>query len=126
MPALPDLEPYSIRDLEELQTRIAERIPMLRKQAAAELRERFTKEAEQLGFSIDDLFNPKSAIRRGKTVSARTSADARYRNPGNPAQTWNGIGRQPKWVVDFLGLESRTLADLEIKKVVHETSGRAA
>ena len=69
MPALPDLDAYSIPDLEELQERIAARIVVLRKPVAAELRERFAKEAEAAGLSIEDLLAPKSARRSTRPAS---------------------------------------------------------
>lgn len=28
--------------------------------------------------------------------------DSRYRNPANPSQTWNGIGKRPQWIKDAL------------------------
>lgn len=120
MPALPDLEPFTIPDLEELQGRIAERIVVLRKQTAAELRERFAKEAEQAGLSMDEVLG-KSAGKK-KSSSKGNSAPAKYRNPAEPNQTWTGIGRQPKWVIEFLQDDSHSLADLEIRKSVHEAA----
>ena len=35
----------------------------------------------------------------------------RYRNPDDPSQTWNGRGRQPKWVAEALA-GGKTLDDL--------------
>ncbi len=49
-----------------------------------------------------------SAVKRlkGKAVP-------KYRNPGNPDQTWTGRGRKPKWVNEVLQ-GGADLTDLEI------------
>ena len=44
--------------------------------------------AEEHGFSLDEILGKKAA---GK------AAIPKYRNPGNPDQTWTGRGRQPAW-----------------------------
>jgi DNA-binding protein H-NS len=126
MPALPDLDAYSIPELEELQQRIDARLIVLRKQVAAELRERFAKEAEEAGLSIDDLFDSKGAARRGKRSSPRNGSQPKYQNPADPSQTWTGNGRQPRWVSEHLQGESGTLEDLAIQKAVRDASGSAA
>jgi len=126
MAALPDLDTYSIPELEELQERIDARLVVLRKLVAAELRERFAKEAEDAGLSIDDLFSSKGVARRGKRPATRNAAEPRYQNPADPAQTWTGNGRQPKWVSEFLKDNSRTLEDLAISKSIPDASGKAA
>src|SRR6478752_9566740 len=38
----------------------------------------------------------------------------KFRNPGNPAETWSGRGRQPPWVVEQLTL-GRRMEELKIK-----------
>ncbi len=44
--------------------------------------------AEEHGFSLDEILGKKAT---GKT------AIPKYRNPGDPDQTWTGRGRQPAW-----------------------------
>lgn len=124
MPALPDLDAYSIPDLEELQERISDRLVVLRKQVAAELRERFAKEAEAAGLSVDDVLGTKGA-KRSKRPAARNASEPRYQNPADPSQTWTGNGRQPKWVSEFLRDGSRSLEELAIPKA-RSAGGRAA
>lgn len=48
--------------------------------------------------------------RRGGT---RGPVPPKYRNPDNPAETWTGRGRQPKWVQE--ALERYSLNDLLIQ-----------
>ena len=45
--------------------------------------------------------------------SARAKVAPKYRNPDNPAETWTGRGRQPRWVQAALAAR-RTLSDLAI------------
>jgi DNA-binding protein H-NS len=45
--------------------------------------------------------------------SSRGKVAPKYRNPNNPAETWTGRGRQPRWVQAALA-EGRTLSDLAI------------
>jgi DNA-binding protein H-NS len=50
----------------------------------------------------------------GATKSApKGSGRRRFRNPSNPAQSWSGKGRMPKWLERALAL-GRTLEDYEI------------
>lgn len=44
--------------------------------------------AEEHGFSLEEVLGKTST---GKTVIPK------YRNPGDPGQTWTGRGRQPAW-----------------------------
>src|SRR3954454_4457494 len=45
--------------------------------------------------------------------SSRGKVAPKYRNPDNPAETWTGRGRQPRWVQAALA-QGRTLAELSI------------
>ena len=125
MSNLPDLQPYRIPELEKLQEQIADRLVVLRKEVAAELRERFAREAEEAGLSIDELYSSKAA-RKAKKSSPRIDSEARYRNPANPSQTWTGNGRQPKWVIEYLKGDSNSLEDLAIPESVRDAGGKAA
>ena len=125
MSNLPDLQPYTIPELEKLQEQIADRLVVLRKEVAAELRERFAREAEEAGLSIDELYSSKAA-RKAKKSSPRIDSEARYRNPANPSQTWTGNGRQPKWVIEYLKGDSNSLEDLAIPESVRDAGGKAA
>ena len=43
----------------------------------------------------------------------RREVAPKYRNPGNPAETWSGRGRKPRWVEEQVGA-GRSLSDLLI------------
>jgi len=39
---------------------------------------------------------------REVSVSGRQRVAAKYRNPENPAETWSGRGREPRWLAEKL------------------------
>lgn len=47
-------------------------------------------------------------------LSELASQERQYRNPDDQWQTWNGKGRKPKWVKDWLD-KGGSLDELEIK-----------
>ncbi len=74
------------------------------------------------GLTLAEIFPELTAAgtgRRARKTPAAPAADGRahvppkYRNPNNPAETWTGRGRQPKWVVAKLA-EGVALNDLKI------------
>lgn len=85
-----DLDSMSLRELKDLQSRVARAIASFedrqKKAAAAELEEL----ARSRGFSLSELVG-LAAPRK------RAAASAKYANPANPADTWTGRGRKPRW-----------------------------
>lgn len=65
---------------------------LVRKQAEEKevLKQKLAEMAKASGFSIDDVIGKGS--RKG-TVAIK------YRDPKNPANTWTGRGRMPRWMV---------------------------
>ncbi|HJU29922.1 MAG TPA: H-NS histone family protein [Hyphomicrobiaceae bacterium] len=53
------------------------------------LRQKLTDIARQHGFDIHELFG------RGR----KGTVAVKYRDPKNPANTWTGRGRMPRWMV---------------------------
>jgi len=92
-----------LKQQEELSEKIrqakAAELESCRADALALIRER--------GFTLAEVF-PDLAVtgtaRRARKAPDASSTDGRatvppkYRNPENPAETWTGRGRQPKWV----------------------------
>ncbi|MDZ4094642.1 MAG: H-NS histone family protein [Paracoccaceae bacterium] len=85
-----DLNTLSLKDLKELQSRVAKAITSFedrkKKEALAELEEK----ARAMGFTLAELTG-------GAVTRKRASAVAKYANPANPSQTWSGRGRKPRW-----------------------------
>ena len=84
------LENMSAAQLAAMQARI-ERMKIEKQNAGrAALRQKILKIAKDAGFDIGELFDG----RRGK----RSKVAVKYRDPKNPANTWTGRGRMPRWL----------------------------
>lgn len=86
-----DLEKMSHAELAAMQTRIARLIVEKKEAERAALRERMTALAREHGFDIKEL------IGRGKGRNGPVAP--KYRDPKDPANTWSGRGRMPRWMV---------------------------
>lgn len=102
-----DLSGIEIPELKQLGAAVSARIDQLereRREAAFKAIEALAKER---GLSKADL-----AERYAGTRARRSAPSARYRNPANASETWNGRGRRPQWVERHLDAGG-TLAQLE-------------
>lgn len=101
-----DLETLTLKELKQLQKDVTSAIEQFkereRRKALAEV-EAFARDR---GLSLADL----SEI---TTKRIRRPAAPKYANPADPAQTWTGRGRQPRWVVAALA-DGKALEDLAI------------
>jgi DNA-binding protein H-NS len=86
-----DLERMSYAELAEMETRIAQLIVEKKDAARAVLKDQVTALAREHGFDIRDLVSNG----RGRNGSVAP----KYRDPQNPANTWTGRGRMPRWMV---------------------------
>jgi DNA-binding protein H-NS len=85
-----DLDKMSYAQLSAMESRI-ERLKTDKRDAEREtLRKKVTELVKQHGFDIRELFGGR---RRGKGTVA-----PKYRDPSNPANTWTGRGRMPRWM----------------------------
>jgi DNA-binding protein H-NS len=64
--------------------------------------------AASYGFTVEEVLG--TAPKKSRRASA--PAQAKYRNPDDPEQTWAGRGRKPGWLVAALA-QGKTLEDLE-------------
>jgi DNA-binding protein H-NS len=85
----------SLKDLKELQSRVAKEIANFetrkKREALAELEEK----AKELGLTLAELTGA-AAVRK------RSPAIAKYANPNDISDTWSGRGRKPRWFVAAL------------------------
>jgi DNA-binding protein H-NS len=90
-----NLNNLSLRELKDLQSQVVKAIATFedrkKKEALAELQE----VARAKGFTLEELTGA-SVVRR------RAPASAKYANPANPADTWSGRGRKPRWFIEAL------------------------
>ena len=103
--AIPQVDKLSLKELLELRTRVEKAIVTAQDKERSALRAKFESMASEAGFGISDLFGSRST--KGKTVAAK------YMNPDNPAETWSGRGRKPKWLVAKLD-KGKKMADFAI------------
>jgi DNA-binding protein H-NS len=85
------LEKMSYADLVRMEADIGR---MKTEKHAAErnaVRQKLTDIAQEAGFDINELFS------KGK--KGKGSVAIKYRDPKNPANTWTGRGRMPRWMV---------------------------
>jgi DNA-binding protein H-NS len=76
--------------------------------------------AREAGFEISlTKMGESGGRRRRRSTDGESTADrrgavaAKYRNPDNPAESWSGRGRKPKWVADKIA-GGKSLDDLLI------------
>lgn len=95
-----NLDKMSLKELVELETRVAKAIAVMRDKERAELKRKMSELAETHGFSVNELFGGGRGGRgAGKSKSLGV---ARYANPDNRSDTWTGRGRKPNWLLERL------------------------
>lgn len=102
-----DLEALSLPELKKMQKDIAKAISTFGDRQKAEARAKVEALARDLGYSLAELVGTDSKAKRALVAP-------KYRHPENPAVTWSGRGRKPKWFVDALATGT-TAGDLEIR-----------
>jgi DNA-binding protein H-NS len=90
-----DLSQYSLKELKDLQTRIAKEIEGFKDRKKREALLALEEKARELGFSISELTGAAK-------IRKRSPAVAKYSNPANDSETWSGRGRKPLWFVAAL------------------------
>jgi DNA-binding protein H-NS len=116
-----DFESMSDQELRELMQRAQE---TLKARVTGRIEE-FRQLAREAGLTVTLTKIGEGEARRGRRrLQERAEGDdrrrdvpAKYRNPDNPAETWAGRGRKPKWVEDKLA-HGATLDDLLISPAV--------
>ncbi|MNU82034.1 global DNA-binding transcriptional dual regulator H-NS [compost metagenome] len=95
-----------IRDAQKRKTVVAKRQPITK------VRAQLAAAAKKAGYSIEELFGAgapavkavrgtKATKAAGKTGRTLPKVAPKYRNPANPAETWTGRGKQPRWLAEF-------------------------
>lgn len=84
-----DFETMSLEELKRLKKELDKAIANYDDRRKAEARRDLEEKAREYGFSLSELAEAKT--------TKRSTVAPKYRNPGNPEQTWSGRGRQPIW-----------------------------
>src|SRR5512132_3339752 len=120
-----NLESMTEPELRELIRNAQQALDRLVAQRAKTTLKEIRRLAAEVGFEVTFAKAGKPAsgkAGRAQPLSPRGKAVQKYRNPDNPAETWSGRGRPPKWVQAALD-QGQTLADLAIPGT---TAGAAA
>jgi DNA-binding protein H-NS len=102
-----ELNSLTLAEPKALQKAIVLAIKNAPDKAKMAARNELEAKAWELGYSIKDLLGA------GVKTRKKRSAVARYRNPNNPAITWTGAGRRPKWFLEALA-SGKSPKDLSI------------
>lgn len=97
-----------IRDAQKRKTVVSKRQPITK------VRAQLVKAAQKAGYTINELFGTGApaaaaaaakaprAARGSKVAKSKGSKIApKYRDPANPANTWTGRGKQPRWLAGY-------------------------
>jgi DNA-binding protein H-NS len=120
-----NLESLSPRELDALISQAKKRRTTLSKRKPiAAVRKKLTQLARAEGYSVQELFGGPGAgagrparASKGAAKKAGKSASKiapKYRNPDNPAETWTGRGKQPRWLAAYTG-NGRSLDEFVIR-----------
>ena len=121
-----DLNAFSSRELDALITEAKRRKAVLKKRKPiASIRKRIVDFATAEGYSIEELFGGKTAATKKRAPAKKVATKARgrklgkvapkYRNPANPAETWTGRGKHPRWMAALVK-KGKKPEDFLIKK----------
>ncbi len=89
-----ELSQYSDDQLAQLQKQIADELEMRASLKRDALMNEIKERVEAAGLSAEDLIKALG----GRGNKTRKPVAVKYRDPANPANTWTGRGRKPKWI----------------------------
>ncbi len=92
-PAKPDLKALSYSELKNLKEETEALMSQRKEEVRLDLLRRWTTEATEAGFTVQEVVSPPKPKRTRKRTS-----DKLYANPSDPKMTWNNVGRCPNWL----------------------------
>ena len=101
------LDEMSRSDLQHLQAEVEKALKKAEKRDRREALRAAEKAAAEFGYPLDELLGAAPAGATGGKLPPK------YRNPGNPDQTWSGRGRRPRWLVEAQQ-QGRPLSEFKI------------
>lgn len=102
-----DLGSMSRKELKKLQKDVEKALQAAESRDRNEALKAAEKAVAEFGFTLNEVSGG------GKSPTKGSKAQAKYRNPNDPAQTWTGRGRKPGWVHEALA-RGADITELEI------------
>ena len=99
--SLGHIEKMSLKELLDLEARVAKAIASARDKERSELKRKMAEMAETHGFSVNELFGG-AGRGAGRGSKSKSVGVARYANPEDRSDTWTGRGRKPNWLLERL------------------------
>jgi DNA-binding protein H-NS len=93
-----DLEKLSPEELNQLIIKAEQQKNKLHRERISDVRKKLTDMAKSEGYTIEELFGSGGRAPR----KSGGKVPPKYRNPADPAQTWTGRGKRPRWFNDAL------------------------
>jgi DNA-binding protein H-NS len=85
-------ENMTYAELTQLRVRVDRLLVAKKNEATVELREKIANLVRSKGMTLEDVLGGNRGQRKG-------SVAVKYRDPKDPANTWTGRGRMPRWLV---------------------------
>jgi DNA-binding protein H-NS len=85
-------ENMTYAELTQLRVRVDRLLVAKKNEARVELREKIANLVRSKGMTLEDVLGGNGGQRKG-------SVAVKYRDPKDPANTWTGRGRMPRWLV---------------------------
>ena len=101
-----NVDKLSLKELQDLEVRVKKAIVSAKMREQEEFKADVMALAQKRGIAIGEVFGAGRGGKGGKVA-------VKYRNRDNPAETWTGRGRQPKWLAAAIKKGSK-LADFAI------------
>jgi DNA-binding protein H-NS len=89
----PNIDNLSLKQLLELEQKVAVALAKRKQEEKAELRKKMKKLAADAGFDISEVVGGRSGGGKRGPVAPK------YQHPQDASLTWTGRGRQPRWLV---------------------------
>ena len=102
-----DLSKLSLSELQELAKEVETEIVTRRETEKKRVLDQIRELAGSIGMTPEELLGHQAK-------GGGAKAQAKYRHPDDPAQTWSGRGKRPAWVNEALA-SGKTLEELAVE-----------
>ena len=93
---MPDISNLTVEQLKKLQIEAEALIVSKKDEAVETAYAQILEIAQQAGLTVEQILGFGSTKRKKGT---RKAVEPRYRSKTNPANSWTGRGKQPRWLV---------------------------